>query len=89
MDSWYDLDPWACMTKLRDVRNNVTWPGLMRKHGLIRGWAYPRDSTVLLLLLAKHPSFHYSFFSLSTTSMTTTVLTSSWGETWGSCHTGV
>ena len=29
--------------KLCDVRTN---PGLMRGHGLIRGWAYPRDSTV-------------------------------------------
>ena len=27
--------------KLSDVRTN---PGLMREHGLIRGWAYPRDS---------------------------------------------
>ena len=47
MDSRYDLGPWACTMKLCDVRTN---PGLMRGHGLIpciRGWAYPRDSTVV------------------------------------------
>ena len=43
--TWYDLGPWACTTKLRDVR---AWPGLMREHGLMHGWAYPRDSTVLI-----------------------------------------
>ena len=41
----YNVGPWACTMKLCDVRTN---PGLMRGHGLIRGWAYPRDSTVLL-----------------------------------------
>ena len=44
MDSRYDLSPWACSMKLCDVRTN---PGRMRGYGLIRGWAYPRDSTVL------------------------------------------
>ena len=39
--TWYDLGPWTCTTKLRDVR---TWPGL------IRGWAYPRDSMVPRLI---------------------------------------
>ena len=38
------MGPWACTMKLSDVRTN---PGLMRGHGLIRGWAYPRDSTVM------------------------------------------
>ena len=46
MDSRYDLGPWACTMKLCDVQTN---PGLMRGHGVIviRGWAYPRDSTVI------------------------------------------
>ena len=48
MDSRYDLGPWACTMKLCDVRTN---PGLLRGHGRIRGWAYPRDSTVLELEL--------------------------------------
>ena len=43
MDSQYELGPWAYTMKLCDVRTN---PGLMRGHGLICGWAYPRDSTV-------------------------------------------
>ena len=35
------LGPWACATKPCDVR---TFPGLLCGHGLICGWAYPRDS---------------------------------------------
>ena len=42
--TWYNFGPWACTAKACDVR---TFPGLMRGHGLIRGWASPRDSTVL------------------------------------------
>ena len=42
MDSRYDRSPWAWTMKRCDVR---TIPGLMRGHGLIRGWAYPRDQS--------------------------------------------
>ena len=38
--------PWACTTKLCDVRTN---PGLMREHGLIRGGAYPWDTKVYFI----------------------------------------
>ena len=51
MDSWYNLGPWACTMKPCDVRTN---PGLMCGHGLIRGWAHPRDSTVILLRKVHH-----------------------------------
>ena len=64
MDSCYNLGPWACTMKLCDVQ---TLPGLMRKHGLIRGWAYPRDSTVLMYFVVLMATCKYEkaqFFEL-------------------------
>ena len=48
MDSRPYIGPWACTMKLCDVQTN---PGLLRGHGLIRGWAYTRHSMVLVLEL--------------------------------------